>query len=184
MTERDPAARPSASQLVGAVDALIEQDDLLTLGHAASDVSVTVLTEPMDVPTGIMTRRIETTDATGSPAESEGPPPATTRSPWRRFTVVLAALLVAAGLTGGAVAWTSLSGRPHPSKHPTTPTVVVTVKPTPTIIEVPAPSNTGGDQQGNGSETGNGAGSGTGGGNGNSGNGNSGNGSNHGNSGH
>lgn len=175
MTERDPAARPSASHLVGVVEALLEQDDLPTLDHAASAVSATVPTEPMDTPAGFVTERTGTTLAMEPAGEVVDAPPASARSPWRRFTVVLAALLVAAGLTGGALAWNSLNGQPHAPKHTPTPTVVVTVTPAPTVVLVPAPSNPDGGRQGSGSSPGNGNGGG---------NGNSGNSGNHGNSGH
>lgn len=215
MTQRDPAARPSASQLVRAVGSLLEQADLPTIGHEAPAVSGAASTEPLgatattepllaaappepqEVAVPSEPNGVAPTEPIGAPAAvgtgpmeaaaaSGTPAPATRRSRWKRFTVALAALLVAAGMTGGTLAWTSLSG-PHPPRRTPTPTVVVTVTPAPPPVEAPAPANPGGDQRGGGDGGRNGGGSGNGngnsGGNGN-GNGNPGNSGNHGNSGH
>lgn len=169
MTERDPAARPTAAQLVAAVDSLAERGDHLAVDESAAGSSSMAPTVPLDAGAGVTTQRMTAV------VERQSSPTAA-RPRRSRVAVALATLLLALGVTGGAIAWAVLANQPHPTSRAPTPTVVITKVPTatpvPTTNEIeapgaPVPPGDGGNGNGNQGGNGNGNGNGNGGGNGN-----------------
>ncbi|HVX07586.1 serine/threonine-protein kinase [Humibacter sp.] len=140
MTERDPAARPTAAQLVTALDSLAARGEPLVLVENAQAPPSTGATMPMAPAFAATTQRMP---AESEPLSSTVVLPASVPGRLRRSRVaaVLAAVVVALGLTGGALAWSSLGDQPRPAPHTPVPTVVVTEVPTstPSATQPPAP---------------------------------------------
>lgn len=173
MTERDPASRPTATQLVDSVDSLVNRGELPVIRDLPTAVMSTVPTVPMIVEPVPAEHELTGETVVMAPFvpdldETEAPTSPTSASPRRRpLAVGIAAGLAALAIAGAVVAWTSLSGQPHPGAHTPVPTVVITTvrtatpTPQPSDTQGPAPvNNPPGNGNGNGHGNGNGNGNG------------------------
>jgi hypothetical protein len=146
MTERDPAARPTAAQLVAALDSLAARGEPLVADERAQAPSSTGATMPMSPAFTVTTQRrldgpgLLRTSETAAVVPAPRPASAPDRVRRSRVAAILAAVLVVLGLTGGALAWSALGDQPRSAPRTPVPTIVVTEVPTSTPSSTPAPA--------------------------------------------